>query len=71
MSLNKAIKHGKEYRKPYYDFAKQVDSSCRNHGSDNWARDNRLYQANKVKLKTEQHVEEYLNEVKQRKVDGE
>ncbi|HOP08480.1 MAG TPA: hypothetical protein PLF13_14505 [candidate division Zixibacteria bacterium] len=32
MSLDKAIKHGKEHRKPYRG-AKAVDKSCRNHGS--------------------------------------
>lgn len=31
MSLDKAIKSGKEYRKPYRK-AKSIDSSCRNHG---------------------------------------
>ena len=32
MSLNKAIKSGKEHRKPYRG-AKAVDKQCRNHGS--------------------------------------
>jgi hypothetical protein len=32
MSLNKAIKHGKEHRKPYKG-SKAFDYSCRNHGS--------------------------------------
>lgn len=32
MSLDKAIAHGKEKRKPYYG-AKAVDATCRNHGS--------------------------------------
>lgn len=31
MSLDKAIKHGKEKRKPYRG-AKAVDHTCRNHG---------------------------------------
>ena len=31
MTLNKAIKHGKERRKPYQG-AKAIDSTCRNHG---------------------------------------
>ena len=59
MSLDKAIKYGKEMRKIYYG-AKSVDRSCRNHGDDDWARDDRLYQANKMKLKAKQHIEEYL-----------
>lgn len=32
MSLDKAIKHGKEKRKPYRG-SKSVDRSCRNHKS--------------------------------------
>jgi len=32
MSLDKAIKYGKEHRKPYRG-AKAVDATCRNHGS--------------------------------------
>lgn len=31
MSLDKAIKHGKEKRKPYRG-AKAIDRTCRNHG---------------------------------------
>lgn len=31
MALDKAIKHGKEHRKPYYG-SKAIDPSCRNHG---------------------------------------
>ncbi|NCA83878.1 MAG: hypothetical protein EOM72_14280 [Opitutae bacterium] len=32
MSLDKAILHGKEWRKPYRK-AKAVDATCRNHGT--------------------------------------
>lgn len=32
MSLDQAIAHGKERRKPYRD-ARRFDRSCRNHGS--------------------------------------
>lgn len=35
MSLDKAIEHGKERRKPYRG-AKAVDNSCRNHGDCPW-----------------------------------
>lgn len=31
MSLNKAIKYGKEHRKPYTG-SKAIDRTCRNHG---------------------------------------
>ncbi|HIE2800138.1 TPA: hypothetical protein ACXLHF_004086 [Klebsiella pneumoniae] len=55
--LNKAISHGKEHRKEYRG-AKAVDPACRNHGSDDWDRDNRLYRANKLLEKSEQDLEE-------------
>ena len=46
MSLNKAIEHGKEWRKPYHK-AKAVDRTCRNHGSCEWCRENRTYKNRK------------------------
>ena len=42
MSLDKAIVHGKERRKPYRG-AKAVDATCRNHGSDKWCEANRRH----------------------------
>jgi len=49
MSLEKAIKSGKEHRKDYrYDYAKSVDKQCRNHGSCSWCRENRLHKFKKV-----------------------
>ncbi len=47
MSPNKTIKHGKEHSKPYTG-AKAIDCTCRNHGSCEWCKQNRLYQRNKV-----------------------
>lgn len=41
MSLQKAIKHGKEHSKPYTD-SKAFDKSCRNHGGCDFCKDNRL-----------------------------
>lgn len=46
MSLDKAIKHKKEKRKPYTK-AKAVDKSCRNHGNCKWCEDNRTYKNRK------------------------
>lgn len=40
--LDKAIKHKKEHRKPYYG-AKTIDCTCRNHGTCPWCKENRLY----------------------------
>ena len=47
MGLEKAIKHGKEHRKPfgkdYGNFSKSIDMSCRNHGGCSWCEGNRTY----------------------------
>ena len=43
MSLEKAIAHHKEHRKESYDFAKRVDPSCRNHGTDPISQSDRLH----------------------------
>lgn len=42
MSLDKAIKYGKEHRKPYQG-AKAVARSCRNPGTCDWCKSNRLH----------------------------
>ena len=42
MSLDKAIEHGKEKRKPYRG-AKAIDCTCRNHGSCPWCVENRTH----------------------------
>lgn len=42
MSLNKAIEHKKEHRKPYRK-AKAVDSHCRNHGECPYCQGNRQH----------------------------
>ena len=62
MGLDKAIEHNKEYRKRYYG-AKACDKTCRNHGSDDWAKDNRLYRSNKLLEKSEQDLEEVSDEI--------
>lgn len=57
MSLNKAIEHGKEYRKQYTG-AKAIDRTCRNHGSCDWCKENRLYQQLKAEEASRQALEE-------------
>lgn len=42
MSLNKAINHGKEHRKPYTG-SKAIDRTCRNHQGCPWCEENRLH----------------------------
>ena len=54
--LDKAIEHGKEHRKQYRG-SKAFDRTCRNHGSDDWEKDNRLYRANRLEEKAKQDIE--------------
>lgn len=48
MSMDKAIDHGKEHRKPYKG-SKAIDTTCRNHGSCPWCQGNRQYRNQKEK----------------------
>lgn len=47
MSLEKAIKYGKEHRKDYRD-SRRFDHSCRHQGSCDYCRRNRLVAARKL-----------------------
>lgn len=49
--LDKAIKYGKEKRKPYRG-SKACDKTCRNHGGCDWCKCNRLYKFKKEEEKT-------------------
>lgn len=60
MSLDKAIEHKKEHRKPYKG-SKAIDYTCRNHGSCDWCRENRLH---KFKTKEPYVEDEYKSDVK-------
>jgi hypothetical protein len=51
MSLDKAIKHGKEHRKPYRR-SKVFDRHCRNHGNCKYCQQNRLISTLRRKLST-------------------
>lgn len=62
MGLDKAIEHGKEKRKPYTG-AKAIDCSCRNHGSCEWCRVNRMYQWLKVDEASKQALKEIEDDV--------
>ena len=57
MSMDKAIKSGKEHRKQYRGI-KSWDYTCRNHGSDVWCRNNRLYKYRKSIDKANQKIDE-------------
>ena len=52
MSLDKAIEHGKEKRKPYRG-SKAIDRTCRNHGSCLWCERNRRHKFRDKWLKQE------------------
>jgi hypothetical protein len=47
MSLDKAIESGKEHRKRWRG-SKRIDKTCRNHGSCDYCKGNRLYSAKKA-----------------------
>lgn len=49
MSLEKAIKSGKEHRKQYYD-SRRFDHTCRSHGSCPWCAGKRKYKKRKSEL---------------------
>jgi hypothetical protein len=57
MALNKAIEHGKEKRKPYRG-AKAFVCSCRNHGTCEWCRENRMYKTIRDLARTRQEMKE-------------
>ena len=58
MSLDKAIQHGKEHRRPYTG-AKAIDRTCRNHGSCEWCQGNRQYESRKKEESTADRLKEY------------
>ena len=50
MGLEKVIEHNKEHRKPYRG-SKAIDCSCRNHGTCDWCKANRLISKQEKKIK--------------------
>jgi len=59
--LDKAIIHGKEKRKPYRK-SKRFDRSCRNHGSCDYCKDNRLHQKKQTEMDSLMKIAEYIEE---------
>ncbi len=57
MSLDKAIEHGKEKRKPYRK-AKAKDKTCRSHGTCPACRMNREHKKLKIKISTKEQLKE-------------
>jgi len=52
MGFEKAIEHGKTKRKPYRG-SKAFDCSCRNHGTCEWCKENRMYKTIRDLAKTD------------------
>jgi hypothetical protein len=59
MSLDKAIKYGKEHRKEYRG-GKVFDRNCRNHGTCSWCRENRLFKSFKRAFSSLMQLREHL-----------
>lgn len=60
--LNKAIEHGKEFRKPYGK-AKDSDSRCRNHGDCLYCYSNRMHKCIKEIEKINLRLKDYFDEL--------
>jgi hypothetical protein len=58
MALDKAIKFGKEKRKPYRG-SKSFDKTCRNHGTCLWCENNRTYKNRKRELINSEKQEDF------------
>lgn len=58
MSLDKAIKHGKEHRKPYRG-GKAIDPECRNHGGCPACLSNRLHSDQQRMDACDEQVKQY------------
>ena len=61
MSLEKAILHKKERRRPYRG-AKAVDKSCRNHGDCRYCMAARIYASTKRLASAKEKISEYQSE---------
>lgn len=61
MSLDKAIEHGKEKRKPYYRAGK-YDPTCRPNGGCSWCENNRHHKNKKKECACKEELKEYSQE---------
>ena len=57
MAFDKKYPNRKDWRKPYYD-SRRHDWSCRNHGSCDYCRGNRLHKSMVRLLSAEQQLKE-------------
>lgn len=61
MSLDKAITHGKERRKPYYKSCR-FDRTCRPHGGCPYCAGNRLHGTRKRELSADEQMRDYADD---------
>lgn len=66
MSLDKAIRSGKEHRKPWIgkNRSKNIDHTCRNHGSCDYCKNNRMYQTHRENQRVGEKLKEYEKEIR-------
>lgn len=70
MSMDKAIQHGKEWRKPYRG-SKTIDYTCRNHGTCYWCKSNRQFKfRDKKPREKEWQTKNWMNCLKNSFSDG-
>ena len=62
MSLDKAIIHKKEHRKPYKG-GKAIDKTCRNHGGCDWCKANRMYANTKREQSAESEMKTFGEDI--------
>lgn len=60
MSLDKAILHGKEHRKPFHG-AKTADITFRNHGDYAYCKENRTFKNKRAEEDSFKKLRDYLN----------
>lgn len=63
MSLDKAIEHNKEYRKPYRG-GKAIDKTCRNHGSCPYCEAKRKFFDTKRRIVADEALKGAENEIR-------
>ena len=61
MSLDKAIEHGKEKRKPYYR-AGEFDPTCRPNGGCPYCKNNRAHKHKRKECACKDQIKEYSTE---------
>lgn len=61
MALDKSIEHGREHRKQYRG-SKSFARTCRNHGTCDWCRENRMYSTirDNIRISQEECVDRIL-----------